>query len=84
MKDITLYTWHTCPFCRKAKRLLNENGYDFTEIDIEDTPEKKEELTKEYGQHTVPYVFVGDELIGGSSDLEELLNNNEFEVIVQG
>ena len=84
MKDITLYTWRTCPFCRKAKQLLNDNGYTFTDIDIQDTPEKKDELTQEYGQHTVPYVFVGDELIGGCSDLEELMNNNKFDELVQG
>ncbi len=83
MKDITLYTWHSCPFCRRAKKLLNDNGYEFTEYDIEGTPEKKEELTKQYGQHTVPYVFIGDELIGGCSDLEELMGNNKFEEIIR-
>lgn len=82
MKDITLYTWRTCPFCRKAKQILNDNGYEFTEIDIQDTPEKKAELTEKHGQSTVPYVFVGEELIGGSSDLEELVNKGEFEALI--
>ncbi len=82
MKPIKLYTWRTCPFCRKAKQLLNDNGYAFEEVDILDHPEKKEELTKIYGQKTVPYVFVGEDLIGGASDLEEKLNNNTFEELL--
>lgn len=83
MKEIKLYTWRTCPFCHKAKQLLNNNGYEFTEIDIQDTPEVKQALTEKFGQHTVPYVFVEDELIGGSSDLEELLISGEFESKLQ-
>lgn len=83
MKDITVYTWRECPYSAKAKRLLNENGYDFEEVDITDRPEVKEELTQKHGQSSVPYVFVADELIGGSSDLEDLINKDAFDAKVQ-
>ncbi len=83
MKDLTLYTWSTCPYCNKAKQLLNEGGYEFTDIDITDDPGKKDELTKQTGQRTVPYIFVEDELIGGCSDLIDLMNNGKFDTLVQ-
>lgn len=84
MKDIKLYTWRTCPFCIRAKQLLNDNGYEFTDVDITDTPEVKADLTSKHGQHTVPYIFIDDELIGGCSDLQELMSNGQFEELVQG
>lgn len=82
MKNIKLYTWRTCPFCIRAKELLTKNGYEFEEEDILDFPEKKAELTRQHGQHTVPYVFIEDQLIGGCSDLENLINKGEFDALV--
>lgn len=79
MKDIKLYTWRTCPYCIRAISLLNDGGYEFEVEDILDYPEKKRELTAKHGQHTVPYVFVGDELIGGCSDLEKLMKQGKFD-----
>lgn len=83
MKEIKLYTWRTCPYCKKAKNLLNDNGYEYTDVDITDLPEVKAELAAKHGQTSVPFVFVGDELIGGSSDLEELIVNDLFDEKVQ-
>lgn len=79
MKDIHLYTWRDCPYSKKAKQMLQEQGYAFTDHDITDRPKVKEQLTEITGQTSVPYVFIGDDLIGGSSDLEELINNNQLE-----
>lgn len=83
MKDIKLYTWRTCPFCNRAKQLLDNAGYEYTDIDIQDTPQVKADLTAKHGQHTVPYVFVDDQLIGGCSDLEALMGTGEFEELVK-
>lgn len=64
MKHITLYTWPHCPFCRKAKRLLDDKGYPYNEINIYGNNAKKQELTNMTGQTTVPYIFIGDKLLG--------------------
>lgn len=83
MKDITLYTWRTCPYSKKAKELLDSLGYEYIDNDILDHPEIKEELTAKTGQSSVPYVFIGDELIGGSSDLQALVEAEKLEELLQ-
>lgn len=84
MKDITLYTWPQCPYCNRTKKLLQENGYTYTDYNIFDEPEKKAELTEQTGQRTVPFIFVGDKLLGGCSDLEEALEDGTFKTLVEG
>lgn len=83
MKDLKLYTWRTCPFSKKALKMLEENGYEFENVDILDHPEIKEKLTQETGQTSVPYVFIGEDLIGGSSDLEELMNQGKLDKLLE-
>ncbi len=83
MKKIHLYTWPTCPYCIKARKLLNDNGYEFEDTDIAPTPEVKEDLYKKTGQRTVPFVFVGDTLLGGASDLDAALRDGSFAELVK-
>lgn len=83
MKKIKLYTKPDCPFCVKAKKLLTDNGYEYEDVDVIEYPEIKEKLIEVTGQTTVPFVFVGNELIGGSSDLEALMNAGVFENLVK-
>lgn len=78
MKKIKLYTKPDCPYSNKAKKMLKDNGYEYEDVNVLENPGIKEELTAKHGQSTVPYVFVDDQLIGGSSDLEEKMNSGEF------
>jgi len=73
MADIVLYTKSWCPFCKRAKALLAEKAADFTEIDIEEQPEKREEMTKRTaGKTSVPQIFINGKHIGGCDDLYAL------------
>lgn len=83
MKKIKLYTKPDCPFCNKAKKLLKDNGYEYEDVDVIEYPEIKDKLIEVTGQETVPFVFVGNELIGGCSDLEALMNAGTFENLVK-
>lgn len=83
MKKITTFTKKGCPFCYKAKNMLENKGYEFEDIDITERPDIKEALTAKYNQSTVPYILVDDELIGGSSDLEKIILAGEFEDLLQ-
>lgn len=71
-KNIELYTWTYCPFCKKAVELLDSKGYKYVEHLIDNDQEKKQELTKQTGQSTVPYVFIDGDLIGGFDDLKKM------------
>ncbi len=76
---ITCYTWPHCPYCKKAKGLLDELGLVYTDYDIYGKPEEKQRLIDETGQTTVPYIFFNDKLIGGCDDLFALYKSGDLE-----
>ncbi len=73
MKPVEIYTSPLCGFCHAAKRLLNEKGVDFTEVDVLRHPDRKAEMIQRAnGGRTVPQIFVGDTHVGGCDDLYAL------------
>lgn len=72
MKDIKIYTKDYCPYCVKAKALLDSIGATYEEIDITSTPEVVQELVQKSGLMTVPQIFAGDTPLGGSDDIHKL------------
>ena len=63
---------HTCPFGVRAKQMLEEAGYE-VEDRVLGSREEVDALEDELGVDTTPQVFIGDERIGGSDDLERYL-----------
>ncbi|MEO9574347.1 MAG: glutaredoxin 3 [Tateyamaria sp.] len=73
MKPVEIYTSPLCGFCHAAKRLLNEKGVEFSEVDVLKQPERKPEMIQRAnGGRTVPQIFVGDIHVGGCDDLYAL------------
>ncbi|MBO28135.1 MAG: glutaredoxin 3 [Rhodobacteraceae bacterium] len=73
MKPVEIYTSPLCGFCHAAKRLLNQKGVNFTEIDVLSNPDRKAEMVQRAnGGRTVPQIFIGDKHVGGSDDLHAL------------
>lgn len=72
MKPVVMYTTMFCPYCTAAKSLLTKKGIPFEEIDATGNPSLREEIRQRSGQHTVPQIFIGNESIGGFSELSEL------------
>tara|TARA_R110000868_G_scaffold380784_1_gene646977 strand:+ start:157778 stop:158032 length:255 start_codon:yes stop_codon:yes gene_type:complete len=70
MADILIYTKLGCPYCTRAKALLSDKGAEFTEIDLLEHSEKRDEmLEKSGGRTSVPQIFINDKHIGGCDDL---------------
>jgi glutaredoxin len=67
-----LYTTKVCPYCWKAKRLLEENNIKYEEI-VLDSREELDKLKKKTGHMTVPQISIDGKFIGGSDDLEKWL-----------
>lgn len=79
MKAI-IYTKSTCPYCHKAKDLLNARGIEYTQIDyptLSDS-EKAELLEKTNGHKTVPQIFLDGRFVGGFSELDALDKANQL------
>ena len=73
MSRIILYTTPYCGYCRAAKHLLNRKGAAFTEIDVsEDLDARQEMIDLAYGRRTVPQIFINGTHIGGYDELAGL------------
>ena len=84
MKKITIYSSLICPYCIAAKKILTNEGFDFTEIIIDDKPDLRREMIKRtHGKYTVPQIFFDDELIGGFDQLSSLQKNKSIKSLVE-
>ncbi|MEJ4047297.1 glutaredoxin 3 [Erwinia sp. SLM-02] len=69
MANIEIYTKATCPFCHRAKALLDQKGVSYLEIPIDGDAELREVMIKRSGRTTVPQIFIDAQHIGGCDDL---------------
>ena len=72
-KTVTIYSTPTCHFCQMTKDFLKEKGIAYTEHNVAQDLEKRQEMIQKSGQMGVPVIFVGDELIVGF-DQEKLVS----------
>jgi glutaredoxin 3 len=66
---IVMYVTAWCPYCSRARRLLQSKGVPFEEIDLDARPEARAEMMARGGGRTVPQIFIDDIHIGGSDEL---------------
>ncbi|MCD6272894.1 MAG: glutaredoxin 3 [Deltaproteobacteria bacterium] len=73
MKKIIIYSTLICPYCIKAKQLLESKNVDYQEVRIDKHPELVADAVKKSGgQKTVPQIFIDDYHVGGCDDLYAL------------
>jgi len=73
MADIQIYTIAFCPYCERAKALLERKGAPFEEIDAPSgSAARKTAIERSGGRTTVPQIFIGGQPVGGSDDLTAL------------
>lgn len=83
MKKIVIYTTSVCPYCIRAKALLDRKGFAYEEINAEDEKIRDEMIKKSGGMRTVPQIFIGDTHVGGSDDLYALDKEGKLEDMVK-
>jgi len=72
MKPVKVYLTRWCPFCIQARSLLDRKGVDYEAIDVDGDPATRTWLRDVTGQRTVPQIFIGEESIGGYTELATL------------
>jgi glutaredoxin 3 len=72
MKPIRIYSTRWCGYCVRAKALLKSRGLEFEEISLDEDPAFREKLFDLTGGWTVPQILIGDEPIGGYTELWRL------------
>ena len=84
MVKVDIYTTPYCPFCIRAKKLLENKKVEFNEIDLSENPDKFEEmLSKSNGARTVPQIFVNGEHIGDCDHIHDLDQKGELDKILK-
>ena len=78
-KQVTIYTTPTCHFCQMSKELFQAHNIQYTEHNVAENPEKRQEMIEKSGQMGVPVILVGEEMIIGFDRrrLDELLGTGE-------
>lgn len=83
MATIEVYSSDRCPYCVKAKALLERKGVEYKEINVTDDDEARVALVKKAnGLRTVPQIFIDDNHIGGCDDLYELDRKGELDPMI--
>jgi len=83
LKAVRIYTTRTCPYCVRAKRLLERKKVSYEEIDVSVDDGARLKLMEDTGLRTVPQIFIGDRHVGGSDDLHALEERGELDPLLQ-
>lgn len=84
MRNVTIYTTSTCPYCIAAKALLRKKGAAFEEINVEGNPQLREVMRRRAnGGSTVPQIFIGDTHVGGCDDLHDLEHSGGLDPLLK-
>lgn len=86
MAKVEIYTWRSCPFCIRAKQLLDRKGVAYTEYAIDGDEAAREAMAARGndGRRSVPQIFIDDAHVGGCDDLHALERAGRLDALLQG
>jgi glutaredoxin 3 len=81
---VEIYIWTTCPFCVRAKALLDRKGVEYTEYNLDGDEAGRSQMAKRAnGRKSVPQIFIDDQHIGGCDDLHALDRQGKLDSLLQ-
>ena len=81
---VLMYATAACPFCQSAERLLVAKGVKIEKIRVDLEPERRAEMVKKSGRHTVPQIWIGERHVGGCDDLHALDRKGALDPLLEG
>lgn len=82
-RGVTLYTTRFCPYCVRAKSLLDHKGVTYTEIAVDSDPELRREMVNLSGRTSVPQIWIGEHHIGGCDEMMLLERQGRLDEFVK-
>ena len=83
MPEVVIYTTTYCGYCHRAKMLMEEKRVAFEEINLDEQPERYEEmLSRAEGRRTVPQIFVNGLGIGGCDEIYDLERKGQLDELL--
>ncbi|MCA0900332.1 MULTISPECIES: glutaredoxin 3 [Microbulbifer] len=83
MKDVVIYTTRYCPFCIRAKYLLDNKNVPYKEISVDGDRAARAEMTAKAGRHTVPQIWIGDHHVGGCDELMAIERSGQLDTLLR-
>jgi glutaredoxin 3 len=83
MSHIELYTTGQCPYCVRAKMLLQNKGVTWDEIRVDQDPAQLQIMLQRSQRRTVPQIFINDQAIGGFDELAALNHAGELDTLLE-
>ncbi|EZQ19479.1 glutaredoxin 3 [Pseudomonas sp. G11-1] len=84
MTDITIYSSNYCPFCIRAKQLLDSKGVSYNEIRVDGKPAVRAEMARLAGRTSVPQIWINDAHVGGCDELVALERSGKLDTMLAG
>jgi glutaredoxin 3 len=82
--NIEIYTWSRCPFCIRAKALLDRKGVNYTEYCIDGDEAARDQMSdRAQGRRSVPQIFINDRHIGGCDDVHALERQGQLDALLE-
>ena len=82
-QNITMYSTRFCPYCIRARFLLDSKNVSYSDIGVDARPELRREMMEKSGRRTVPQIWIGDGHVGGYDDLAMLEQRGELDELLQ-
>ena len=80
---VQVFSTHRCPYCERAKRLLDRKGVQYEEIYVDTDQEKLAEMITRTQRRSVPQIFIGDTHIGGYDNMVELDQDGKLDTLIK-
>lgn len=83
MKKVEIYSTKICPYCVRAKTLLDSKGASYIEIDVTNDDALRDNMVaRAGGKRSVPQIFIGDKHVGGCDDLYALNSAGKLDALL--
>ncbi len=73
-----MYTTRFCPYCVAARTLFDQLEAPFLEIAVDGDQQLRAEMTRKSGARTVPQIWIGEQHVGGFTELLSLQQNGSL------
>ena len=83
MKPVIVYSSDYCPYCMRAKYLLESKGVAFEEVKVDGKPQVRAEMSQKAGRTSVPQIWIGSTHVGGCDDLYALERAGKLDALLQ-
>lgn len=83
MPNIEIYSSQWCPFCVRAKMLLDSKQVEYTEIDVDQQPQQRALMTQRTQRTSVPQIFIGSTHVGGCDELYALERQGQLDALLR-